>query len=672
MRILIFMIAATYASLSFAQMTKAPAYPLIVHDPYFSIWSFSDDLNQSQTKHWTGKEQPLYGLLAVDGKFYDFLGQAYDLGKDVLPAVQTGVTLTATQTNYEFLCGPVKLDFNFVSPLLMSNLDLLSSPVSYINFKITPTDEGDHTVRVFFGASAQIATDDDKQLVAGGVVKNDILSIAKVGTESQKIMQKKGDDVRIDWGDFYLAASKDDGFDVHIGRTLNAIQSFVSGITASQSNVKNDSAKKICLAATISFKVSARPQEKRLLVGYDDLYAIQYFHTNLQAWWKKDGGSIENILGRASADYQMVKKKCDDFDNQFYNDAGKAGGEEYAKLCVLAYRQSLAAHKLVRGPNNEILFPQKENFSNGSIWTVDVTYPSAPLTLIYNPDLLKGMLNGIFYYSESGNWKKPFPAHDLGTYPIANGQTYGEDMPVEEAGNMIILMAAIARAEGKPEYAHQHWKELTTWVDFLVADGIDPANQLCTDDFAGHLARNANLSIKAIVGIGAYAMLSEMIGLNAQAEKYRQIAKSAAAKWMDLDASGDHYALTFDNKDTWSQKYNLVWDKLLGLQLFPQSVYQKEIKYYLTKQNKFGLPLDSRKSYTKSDWILWTATLADNQKDFESLVAPIYKYAAETPTRVPLSDWHETMDGKQVGFQARSVVGGYFIKMLEKKWAAAR
>src|SRR5438128_5966554 len=186
-------------------------------------------------------------------------------------------------------------------------------------------------------------------------------------------------------------------------------------------------------------------------------------------------------------------------------------------------------------------------------------------------------------------------------------------MPVEETGNMLILLAALAQVDGNANFSAKYWPVLEKWADYLKAKGFDPENQLCTDDFAGHLVHNVNLSAKAICGLGAFARLCEMRGDKAKASELMRLAHEFAERWIKEADDGDHSRLAFDKPGTWSQKYNLVWDRILGLKLFPDSVRRKEMDFYKTKQNTFGLPLDNRKEYTKLDWTLWTATLTQNR-----------------------------------------------------------
>jgi hypothetical protein len=365
-------------------------------------------------------------------------------------------------------------------------------------------------------------------------------------------------------------------------------------------------------------------------------------------------------------------------------DLEKAGGRKYASLAALAYRQAIAAHKLAADVDGTPLFFPKENFSNGCIDTVDVFYPSAPIFLLLNPKLLEASVQPVLEYARMPRWRFPFAPHDLGRYPKANGQVYGggdrteaNQMPVEESGNMLLLVAALAHSEGNAGLAARYWPILTRWAEYLKDKGLDPENQLSTDDFAGHLAHNANLSIKAILALAAYGKLCGMTGHTSEAAEYRSTALRFAREWTRLAEDGDHYKLAFDKPGTWSQKYNLVWDRVLALGIFPAEIARNEMAFYKTHQNAFGLPLDNRQAYTKLDWVLWTATLAESPADFQAIADGAYRFADESPTRVPLSDWYWTNDGRQRGFQARSVVGGVFIKMLAdaavwKKWLAAQ
>jgi hypothetical protein len=150
----------------------------------------------------------------------------------------------------------------------------------------------------------------------------------------------------------------------------------------------------------------------------------------------------------------------------------------------------------------------------------------------------------------------------------------------------------------------------------------------------------------------------------ARAAQYHGLAQQFANRWIKEADDGGHFRLAFDRPGTWSQKYNLVWDRILGLDLFPDSVRRKEMDHYRRVQNPYGLPLDNRQTYTKLDWVLWTATLTQQREDFEALVDPVFRFLQETPDRSPMTDWYWTLDAKKRGFTARPVVGGVFLQLL--------
>lgn len=662
---------------------RAPATPLITHNPYFSIWSNTDNLTDSNTMHWTGVPQPISGLVRIDGKAYRFMGR----DPRGIPALeQVARSIAPTHTRYEFKGAGIDLHLEFFTPTILSDLDVLSRPVTYLTWTAQSTDGGSHDVAVLLDVDPVIAVNDASEPVVFTRNQTATENVLSVGSRDQNVLNRSGDNLRIDWGYFHLVVPKDEPSSTAIaerGRQEFAATGQLPTDDDMDMPVHADR-RDAHLDAVLPFgKVAAEPVSRHLLVSYTQGYEIQYLQRNLRPYWQRNNEPVAQMLDEAEQQYTSLETRGNALDKELTADLTTAGGEHYAAIAILAYRQAMAAHGLVADLDGTPFLFAKENFSNGDIATVDVLYPSAPFFLFFNPRLLEAQIKPVLEYAALPNrWKFPFAPHDLGQYPLANGQLYGggekteeNQMPVEESGNLLILVDAVSRAEGNNALAERYWPQLTKWAEYLKANGLDPENQLTTDDFAGHVAHNSNLSIKAITGLAAYADLAHRLNKESVAREYQATAKDYAAKWITMAKEGDHYKLAFNSPGTWSQKYNLVWDKLLGYNLFPKSVRDTEIAYYQTKINRYGLPLDSRADYTKLDWELWTATLADTPAEFNALVDPIYKWTNETPTRVPLTDWYDTKTGKQVGFQARSVVGGVFIKaladkQLTEKWRA--
>lgn len=615
---------------------RAPAIPLITVDPYFSVWS-KDNINDKFPEHWTGSRNAMLGFVTVDGEKYRFLGKSDDKALK-----QTDCKIDALSSLFVFEGAGIRLKVCFTTPLLIDSLYYSSRPVSYIHISYESIDNAEHNVTARISASEELCLNlagEGRALAEKADIEG--VSAIRMGKGGQKVLGRKGDNIRIDWGYFYLGVRGEAVCGAEVFENLYAVYA--------ETEVKN---------------------EALFIAAYDDIASLIYFGEPIKAYWKKDGKTIEEAISEAASEYEVLFDKCSKFSSKLYSDALAKGNEEYAEILCLAFRQVMAAHKLAVDSDGNNIYVSKECFSNGCAATVDVTYPSSPMFLIYNTELLKGMLRPTFRFAESKEWEFEFAPHDVGTYPVLNGQVYSAgklegQMPVEECGNMLILVDAVCRQEWDYTFSNDHFSLLEKWSEYLVRFGEDPDNQLCTDDFAGHISHNVNLAIKAVMGITAFADILENSGETDKAKQYYATAKRYAESIYKRAKNDDGSCrLAFDREGTFSLKYNAVWDKLWKANLFDKEFYSGEIARYKKEALPYGVPLDSRSPYTKSDWLVWAACLADSKEDFDQFIHMLFDAYDIMHTRVPMTDWYYADIANKVGFQNRTVQGGLFIKLM--------
>ena len=623
-------LAAAVAGVVFqAAAFRPPAVPLVSVEPHFSVWSAADRLYDVDTTHWSGAKQPLMIFLDADGVTYRLCGRGggQTLELPVLPQTACRVGATVTHCRFEEKNG-LSAEIDFTTPRLTDDLDVFSRPVTYVTVRV----KGAKTWNVRAEIAGAWATNDDRaEMVWTTNTVAGVRDIA-VGRKDQAPFSIRGDAKRANWGYVHLVGP-------------------IGGTT--------------------------------FLLAYDNVKSVRFFGAELVDWWARGGKTFAAMLAEAIADAATLDAKCRAFDAKFRADMEKVGGEKYATIAELAWRQSFAACKFVANTDGEPFMFSAENGSGGMIGTTDVFYPQFPHLLATSLTLAKASLAPTCRYAASTNWPYAYAPHDLGLFPVAEGQYYGmkkgqaigggtDDtyrMPVEECGNMLILLAAVAKAEGNAAFASRTWGEVTKWAAYLSQFGYDPGNQLCTDDFAGRLAHNANLSVKSIVALASYALMADMRGEQDVAAKYRRMAMDMVPKWRTAAAGGAHGAtrIAFDKPGSWSLKYNLVWDRVLGLGLFPPEVAEAELRAYRALEGPYGVPLDCRKTYTKADWLVWCGALTGKKDDLEFACEGIYRFLDASPDRIPFSDWYFVDARLYRGFIARSVVGGVFMPVLPSR-----
>ena len=180
---------------------------------------------------------------------------------------------------------------------------MLSRPVSFIRFGVTAKDSAIHQVNILFAESAAVAGNTGNELMKASTYQTQNLNILKCGTDAQPVLQKKGDNIRIDWGYAYVAAPIQKEITVKATSMQNIIKDYLSnGTLTSPYADSNILDKNILLATNISLFTGSASKNNHatIMLGYDDIYSIQYFNKNMQAWWKKNYKNMDDLLEKSA------------------------------------------------------------------------------------------------------------------------------------------------------------------------------------------------------------------------------------------------------------------------------------------------------------------------------------------------------------------------------------
>jgi hypothetical protein len=670
---------------------RPPAVPLVVRGPYVSTWLPATKLPGTWPTFWTGRPTAMAGIVRVDGTSYIFAGAPSVAPKalngirshpQTLPGFgrtldQSLLEVTPTRSRFHLEGGGIRLTVEFLSPVEPDNLRAQSIPMSYVLLTVDSLDGKPHDVQIYMDISGDWVDGSALEPISWAPARarssqGELQVWTVYPSQPQPFTER---DQLAAWGTVIWATPRASGLTFQSGPDIAVRGQFVhhgrltNSNHAGQGSIGNE---RPVFAFSINLgQLTSTPITMPLFLGQARTPAIRYLGRNLQPLWTRYFRSWREMVSFFWADVSQARHRADTLDRRIVADATAAGGKAYAGLCGIALRQAYGGTELVVGPNGKPWAFLKEISSDGNVSTVDVIYPASPAWLYADPAYLGMLLEPLLAYAETGGWPRPYAEHDLGSgYPNAAGHDNGfeENMPVEESGNMLIMAAAyLQRRPAKaPAFAAAHYQILKQWADYLVSVLPDPGYQNQTDDFAGRIAHSVNLALKGIIAVAAMGQIAAVAGDAADHAHYTAVARQCMSFWLAHanDPTGKHLDLTYSSNDggngTWGTLYNAYADRLLGTGLIPRTVQAEQAAWYMRKVKPFGLPLQVPHHYAKTDWEMFTAAWLSRYPIKNDLVQRVYAYANTTPSRVPFSDLHSTVTGKQVKFQARPVQGGMF------------
>ncbi|KAI0142248.1 glutaminase GtaA [Xylariaceae sp. FL1272] len=659
---------------------RPPAIPLAVKGPYLNTWLTAGSnggnggyLAGEWATFWQGQVTAWTGLIRVDGTPYQWMGAV----QDVTNVDQTEFSYTSTQSTFILNAGGlVELNVTFLSPVTPTDLKRQSLPFSYLDVGVTSLDGANHDVQLYTDISGEWGAGDTSQTIEWEYDTVDGLAYHKYHLQTQTQLSETNQ--QPNWGDVLYATADGDGLTYQNGADTDVRGTFISdGVLPNTQDTDyravNDAwpvfgfAHDLGSVGTSSvntlFTIGLAQTVTNSLLGEGS--DIQ----NYDAYWTDFFASDIDALSFFFSDYSTAVGLATEIDNKVQSDSVAVAGQDYATITTLSLRQAFGALQLSGTEDDPILF-LKEISSNGDMQTVDVIFPTIPVLIYTNPELLALILEPLFLNQENGHYPKTNAIHDLGTYPNAPGYPDGNDepQPLEECGNMIIMALAYAQRTGNNDYLSQHYAILDQWAGYLVDEALIPADQISTDDFAGSLANQTDLAIKGIIGLRAMADIADITGNSDNATYYLNVSQSYLAQWQDLGinqaADPAHTTLNYNNVSSWGLLYNLYADTLLGYAgndyaFVPKEIYDMQSDFYPTVALEYCVPLDTRHTYSKTDWSMWAASIA-GEDTATMMVDKLANWISATNSDRAFSDWIDCITGEDQGFRARPVVGGHF------------
>ncbi|KAE9397140.1 DUF1793-domain-containing protein [Gymnopus androsaceus JB14] len=670
-----------------------PAFPLAVRSPYLSAWLPSGNgtsLNGAWAQFWTGQTLGWAGFVNVDGKSYCFLGTPGVPDATFSQATQKSANFTSTQSTFVLAAGSVDITVRFLSPVEPSDFTKQSMPFSYMAISAVATDGSSHSVQVYSDISAEWVSGNLSLIANWTTTIEDVLT-HQVQLETPAPFTEIDD--RAQYGSaYYSTTNQASGLTYQTGEDTVVRAQFINNsklantLDTNYRAISNNWPVSSSYAHDLGTVSNSETTPIVIGVGFSRDPAIEYIIAddvlqNRSSYFLSAFSSPLDAMTSFLQDYDAALERAYTLDAQVNSDAS-AISTDYAGLVALSIRQLLGGIEITLSKNSDgsfntsdVLVFLKEISSDGNVNTVDVIFPAFPGLLYLNPQLVKLLLQGLFEYQATGQYPNKYSCHDLGSsYPVANGHNAGTDeaMPVEESGNMVIMALGYALKSGDNSQLSQFEDLLDQWTQFLITDSLIPNNQLSTDDFAGSLANQTNLAIKGIVGIKAMSKIAELLGDSSKSSNYSSIASSYVSQWQSLatSSSGNHLTLNYGNDSSWSLSYNMYADKLLQLDVFPESVYTMQTEWYKTVDATFGVPLDTRHTYTKSDWQILTAGIMTDTSVRDMFIEADVKFASSGMSSQPFADWYDTVTGDAETFRARPVVGAH--QMIQQSLAQAQ